>query len=100
MSERASKYRAARRRELLAELNGCEALLATVEKAFVAEYRKAFAALQRAGARYDKTRRDGEVEWDQLSLDGLDAEALQEQIEQAFGNARENIEGIRAEFEA
>lgn len=99
MSERASKYRTQRRKELLAALDNCEELIETVEKTFATEYRKAFALLIRAGERYDKARRLSDLEWDQVSLNGMEPDQLSDQVDTAFADAKETVRGVRDEIE-
>src|SRR5688572_23714662 len=99
MNERASKYRTQRRKDLLAELDSCKAWLETFERTFAAEYRKAFAQLLRAGERYDRARRLSEIEWDQLSLDGLEPDQVCDQIDTALADAKASLKALRDELE-
>lgn len=85
-------YRAKRRAELFAAIRDCEAILNGVTLG--PAYRRAFAAVVRAGQRYDRVRGEA-TEFEEISLGGAEPDDVASAMEDALRSGLETWQGVR-----
>lgn len=96
---RTAAYREKYRAEVVEASRECQRVIVEGRRALVAEYRKAFAALLRAGERYDRTVELGEPRFEDISLFGVDPDDVAgfvdlvpaEEVAEAMKNVRASL---------
>lgn len=94
---RAATYRKQYRDEVLAAARECERVLREAERAALVEYRRAWTALLRAGARYDRSLEGSSVvdRFEDLSLYQADPEQVRDMLDTATSTVTDELRGLR-----
>lgn len=92
---RVAKLRNERRAQLIEALSDCETVLRNERRAVALAYRRAFAVVLRAGARYDTSRSLDDPAFDDLSLFGVEPDAVVEAVDDALELAETTLQALR-----